>query len=111
MAPELRVSIDLRPGLSIGPETGELLTAIITTGSISAAARACEMSFRKAWYIIDGLNASFVAPIVKTTKGGKEHGGSELTGTGREVLALYRAIVTNAQSSPSELQRLIALLA
>ena len=58
MDPELRVSIDLRPGLSIDLETADLLKAIIATGPISAAARACGMSYKKAWYLINGLNAS-----------------------------------------------------
>ena len=56
--PTLSIRVDLRPGASIGPGKARLLELIAETGSISAAARAMEMSYRRAWLLIDDLKAA-----------------------------------------------------
>ena len=111
MPAEVQITILLKPGLTIGPDTIGLLAAIIETGSITAAARASNISYKKAWHTIDRLNTSFKKPLVNTTKGGDRRGGSILTDTGREVMAFYRTIQAVAESRPKELQRLAALAA
>lgn len=111
MRPEVQISILLKPGLTIGAEAIGLLSAIVDTGSITAAARASSISYKKAWHMVDRLNTAFKKPLVSATKGGDRRGGAILTDTGAEVMALYRAILEAAESRPRDLQRLVALTA
>ena len=49
------------------------------------------MSYRRAWLLVDGLNASFRRAVVDTQSGGR-HGGASLTPFGRELIARYRTL-------------------
>jgi molybdate transport system regulatory protein len=69
-----------------------LLAAIAETGSISAAARAMGMSYRRAWMLVDTGNRCFARPLVHTVPGG----GASLTETGEAILAAYRALAERA---------------
>lgn len=59
--------------------------------SISAAARDLNMSYRRAWLLIDDLNRAFHEPAVATFPGRSQGGGAELTAFGARLVALYRA--------------------
>ena len=72
------------------------MQAIETTGSISAAARAMGMSYRRAWLLVESLNKSFRAPLVETLTGGGGGGGARLSVPGKEVLKRYRAMEAKA---------------
>jgi molybdate transport system regulatory protein len=76
----------------MGPGKAELIMRIDEHGSISAAARAMGMSYRRAWMLADALNSSFREPIVSTVTGGQRGGGAVITPLGRKVLALYRGM-------------------
>ena len=65
--PTLSVRIDLDSGERIGPGKIALLKAVGETGSISAAGRALGMSYRRAWRLIEELNACFSKPVVTRT--------------------------------------------
>lgn len=78
--------------VAIGPGKADLLAAIAETGSISAAARAMQMSYRRAWLLVDVMNRSFQLPLVHSAVGGSRGGGARLTATGAEVLAQYRVM-------------------
>ncbi len=86
--PRLRVL--LGESIAIGPGKAALLEAIARHGSISAAARANGMSYRRAWNLVDTMNRCFVAPLVDSSVGGAHGGGARLTELGQEVLAAYR---------------------
>src|SRR5215213_7513603 len=75
--PSLRVRVILRPGTLLGPGKADLLDAIDATGSIAAAGRRLGMSYKRAWYLVDTMNAYFRAPVVVSTKGGKAGGGAQ----------------------------------
>ena len=74
----------------VGAGKVALLEAIRKTGSISAAGRAHQMSYRRAWLLVEELNKSFREPLVSPT-GGANGGGAKLTPAGEHVIALYRA--------------------
>ena len=76
MASDIRVRF-LHPSGAIGPGKIALLEAIDRTGSISAAARALGMTFRRAWFLVETMNSAFRDPVVKTSVGGREGGGGE----------------------------------
>ncbi|MDR3421340.1 MAG: LysR family transcriptional regulator, partial [Xanthobacteraceae bacterium] len=68
----------------------QLLEAIETAGSISAAARKLKMSFRRAWELLDHMNKAFGRPVVTGHAGST--GGAELTELGQDIVRRYRQI-------------------
>jgi molybdate transport system regulatory protein len=96
---KLSIRVDLPPVGALGPGKARLLELIGETGSISAAGRALEMSYRRAWLLVDSLNNLFKEPVVSTSLGGKAGGGARLTPYGREVLHHYRKIEVRAASA------------
>ena len=94
--PSLRIRVDIAPGQWIGPGKAQLMDAIARTGSISAAARAMGMSYRRAWLLVEALNAMFGEALIAAAAGGRRGGGAALTARGRNVLAAYRAIEQRA---------------
>ncbi|MDQ1816732.1 LysR family transcriptional regulator [Massilia sp. CCM 9210] len=85
--------------IAMGPGKADLLDAIARTGSISAAARAMGMSYRRAWLLVDVMNRSFGAPLVRSAAGGSQGGGASVTGMGQEVLTHYRAMQAAASAA------------
>ena len=84
---------------AIGPGKAELIERIGETGSISAAARAMGMSYRRAWQLVEALNRDFREPVVITAIGGTRGGGAQVTPFGRRVLAAFRAMEGKASSA------------
>jgi molybdate transport system regulatory protein len=105
--PRLNVRIDFGADHAIGPGKVHLLEHIAKEGSISGAARAMGMSYRRAWLLVDDLNKAFKSPVVASATGGSGGGGAELTPTGRQVADLFRAIEKAAsQACVRELSQL-----
>ncbi len=94
--PEPRLRVLLGATIAIGPGKADLLDAISRSGSISAAAKDMGMSYRRAWLLVDAMNASFREPLVHSTRGGRGGGGARLTPLGHEALARYRAMEARA---------------
>ncbi len=92
----LSLRITLSDGTRIGPGKADLLNHIAETGSIAAAGRAMGMSYKRAWALVETLNTAFKTPLVHSSRGGAKGGGAELTELGRQILAVYRRIETNA---------------
>ncbi len=90
--PVIRFRIDFSAQSNVGPGKIGLLEAISATGSLSQAARAMGMSYRRAWLLLESLNASFQEPPTVATRGGKGGGGVQLTGFGDELVRSYRAL-------------------
>lgn len=111
--PTLRLTLRLDVGgrATLGPGKVRLLELIGEHGSISAAGRAMGMSYRRAWALVESLNASFHAPLVATRPGGQHGGGADLLPLGAEVAQLYRALERGAeQGGGPSLARLRAIL-
>lgn len=98
--------------IAVGPGKVALLEAIERCGSITAAAKDLEMSYRRAWLLLDELNRSLRVPAVDSAKGGAAGGGSALTDAGRQLVALYRGIEDKAaQACRADIRKLMAMLA
>ena len=97
--PRVRIRILAESTVALGPGKADLLERIAATGSISAAARAAGMSYRRAWILVDTMNACFTKPLVATAKGGAEHGGATLTSTGKTVLHRYRRLAKQVDTA------------
>lgn len=95
---KLRMRITQGDLIAIGPGKIALLEALDEAGSITAAAKALGMSYRRAWLLIDELNQSLREPAVVTAAGGAQGGGSRLTDSGRALVTLYREIEAEAQA-------------
>lgn len=97
--------------IALGPGKISLLEAIERTGSISAAGRELEMSYRRAWLLVDELNRALKAPAVVTAAGGRHGGGTALTPVGQEIVQRYRRIEATARAAAAEdLDHLLGLL-
>jgi molybdate transport system regulatory protein len=93
----LRILRGAKP--AIGPGKAELVERIAETGSISAAARAMGMSYRRAWQLVEALNKACREPVVITAIGGKRGGGAEVTAFGRRLVRLFRAMEGKASAA------------
>ncbi|HMJ68588.1 MAG TPA: winged helix-turn-helix domain-containing protein [Cyclobacteriaceae bacterium] len=90
MKKEIRVRcwIDVDSEKFFGLGRVELLDHVDKTGSIAKAAKSMGMSYKKAWEMVEDLNARGNKPYVVSRKG-KKGGGAELTGTAKKVLTAY----------------------
>jgi molybdate transport system regulatory protein len=90
MTTRLTIRLDFELGRRLGAGKVALLESIDKTGSISGAGRAHQMSYRRAWLLVDELNQLFTEPVVSAHHGGVKGGGASLTDQGRRIVALYR---------------------
>ncbi|WP_366658032.1 LysR family transcriptional regulator [Fodinicurvata sp. EGI_FJ10296] len=110
-SPRLHIRIVFNETGMIGPGKAELLERIDRCGSIAAAGREMGMSYKRAWMLIETLNAMFRAPLVESSRGGPGGGGALLTETGRQVLSLYRLFESEAaEAGADRLSAIQALL-
>lgn len=96
-----RIRILIGSATALGPGKVDLLEAIAEGGSISSAARAMNMSYRRAWLLVDTMNRCFRDDVVVTTTGGRGGGGAVVTPLGLEVLGRYREMEAKASASVS----------
>ena len=86
-------------GAAMGPGKAELIERIAETGSISAAARDMGMSYRRAWQLVEALNADFREPVVATATGGARGGGARVTDFGLKAARRFREMEGRASSA------------
>ena len=96
--PSIRFRIDFGPKNGVGPGKIALLEQIERCGSLSQAARNLNMSYRRAWQLLESLNSSFVEPLVLTSTGGRGGGGAKLTLLGERLIHVYRAFDVKIQA-------------
>jgi molybdate transport system regulatory protein len=97
--PRLCIHIVLANGAILGPTEITLLESIEANGSIQATARSGGFSYRYAWNLVQAINEIFDSPAVLTERGGYNRGGSELTATGKQVVAMYHLIKSRLESA------------
>jgi len=103
MESALKIKVQLLCGgeVALGPGKADLLDGIRAHGSISAAARAMGMSYRRAWQLVDVMNRCWSEPIVETSPGSAKGSGARLTAFGSNVLAHYRALQSGLEGMGS----------
>ena len=65
--PHLSIRIDFDQEGRLGPGKVALLERIASEGSISAAGRSMNMSYKRAWELVAEINQSFTEPLVTRT--------------------------------------------
>jgi molybdate transport system regulatory protein len=106
----IRCWVDIDGVKFFGPGPAQLLELIEETGSISKAAKKMKMSYKKAWDIVDHLNAFGRKPYVLSHKGGKKGGGAELTSAGRKVLSTYNGLTEKINAVVSKDHSLLKVI-
>ncbi|HJW74002.1 MAG TPA: hypothetical protein VJ486_14345 [Geothrix sp.] len=101
-ATQIRIRIVWGEHIAIGQGKADLLEAIGASGSIAAAARDLDMSYRKAWLMVDEMNQCFASPVVVSAKGGAQGGGAQVTPLGEQALARFRKIQAKAAKAIAE---------
>ncbi|MDM7322331.1 MAG: LysR family transcriptional regulator [Gammaproteobacteria bacterium] len=87
-----RLWITGKNGGDLGVGKVQLLEAIAEKGSISQAAKAIGMSYKRAWQLVEELNGLGDSPMVVTETGGAHGGGARLTPRGEQAIRLYRTL-------------------
>jgi molybdate transport system regulatory protein len=96
---QLSIRIELETGGRIGPGRIALLEAIRKTGSLTAAARSIQMSYRRAWRHVDELNKLLAEPVVTTSTGDAMRGGTVLTPVGEKIVVLYHSVEARTRAA------------
>lgn len=83
-----------------------LLEAIKAHGSISKAASSMNLSYKKAWKLIDSLNSSTTEPLIITTTGGAGGGGAILSDKALVIIEQYKKAHQTLTNTCDELETL-----
>ena len=100
--PHLSIRIDFDDEGRLGPGKVALLERIESEGSISAAGRAMNMSYKRAWDLVEEMNTIFGKPVVAAQTGGRRGGGAQLTPVGLAVVSRFRAIERAATAAAEQ---------
>ena len=106
--PIVRFRVDFSRDEAVGPGKIALLERIAQCGSLSQAARDLDMSYRRAWQLLESTNTSFLEKVAVTSKGGRGGGGATLTAFGRQLIRSYRAFEKDVQARAARHFRPIA---
>lgn len=97
-SPMLKAKVLVRADM-VGVGKIALLRLLGETGSISAAAREMGIGYRRAWFLLDSLQACFAEPLFVTLRGGKGHGGAHLTETGQALIRRHQDFIASMDSA------------
>ncbi len=90
-----RIWIEEGDNVLLGEGRVRLLKAIDKTGSLSKAAKSLQISYKKAWTLIDAVNKSSRQPVTVASIGGKGGGGAVLTEYGKKLIIAFDEINKN----------------
>ena len=87
----IKALLTLRKGdtSAVGGARIDLLRAIAASGSITAAARACGLSYKGAWDAVQAMNNLSLRPVVRAQTGGKGGGTAVVTEAGQALIAAF----------------------
>lgn len=87
-----RIWIEADDKVLLGQGRVTLLKAIQETGSLSKAAKSLNISYKKAWQLLDAVNKSAKKPVTINSVGGKGGGGAQLTDYGKQLVTIFDEI-------------------
>jgi len=87
-----KIWIETEQGIIISEGRIRLLKLIEATGSLNKAAKAMNISYQKAWKLVDASNKASKEPLIETQIGGSKGGGTVLTPYGKSLIESFEAI-------------------
>lgn len=90
-----KIWIETDEGVLISEGRVQLLKLIAQTGSLNKAAKAMNLSYQKAWKLVDASNKAAKEPLIATQVGGNKGGGTVLTPYGQSLIDAFDAINTD----------------
>lgn len=93
-----KIWIENQAGVNLGKGRVVLLKMIGEKGSLSKAATAINISYRKAWEQVREMNAYSSVPLVELSPGGKGGGGAKLTPKAHEIILMYEQLERDHKS-------------
>lgn len=79
----------------IGPTMVELLESVRQCNSVRRAALEMKISYRKAWQLVDHMNAQLSEPVVLLNYAGKRNARAEVTAYGISVITASNVFFKN----------------
>ena len=106
----IKALLQLRKGADsrIGADRIRLLEVIGELGSISAAAKALDLSYKGAWDAVQALNNLFERPLVSAQPGGRAGGAAAVTPAGQAVILAFRKVETELGQVIEQLEQHLA---
>jgi molybdate transport system regulatory protein len=96
--PRAKLWIEKDGKLALSDYRVRLLRLIDETGSLSEAAAAMQLSYRRAWGKLKEIEQNLGVKLVETVVGGAGGGGSRLTGEGRRLIERYERFRSAAEA-------------
>jgi molybdate transport system regulatory protein len=90
--PSLVLRMDFDEGSRIGHGKIRLLEMVNASGSISAAARNMNMSYKHAWLLLEEIKSTCGHDVIFSSRGGDKRGGAALTPFGIALIDRYHRI-------------------
>jgi molybdate transport system regulatory protein len=87
-----KIWIETDEGILISEGRIQLLKLIESTGSLNKAAKEMNISYQKAWKLIDASNKASKEPLIATQVGGNKGGGTVITPYGKSLIESFEAI-------------------
>lgn len=88
-----------------GKGRADLLRHIMEHGSITKAAKAMGMSYKKAWDLVASMNALSDKPYVEKKLGGKAGGGAIVTPEGKRAIRQFEQLLKKMDSLVARAQQ------
>lgn len=92
-----KVWVEDERGVLLSEWRADLLAAVDESGSLARAAEVVDVPYRTAWERIREMEEAIGEPLIETSSGGRDGGGSRLTPAGRDLLARFRRITDGLQ--------------
>lgn len=84
-----RIWIELDNKEFLGEGKVRLLKAIEKTGSLSKAAKSIDISYKRAWQLLNAVNKSSNRQVTINSIGGNGGGGTKLTPYGKSLIEVF----------------------
>jgi len=91
MQPKFNVWLEKDGKVVLSPWRVRLLETIEATGSISAAAEALDLPYRRAWEKVHEIEVQLGSKVLDTAIGGAQGGGARLTESAKHAIAQFHA--------------------
>lgn len=106
----IKALLQLRKGSDsrVGAERIRLLDAIDKRGSITAAAKDLDLSYKGAWDAVQALNNLFERPLVVAHPGGRAGGAAVVTPAGQAVILAFRKVEAELAQVVEQLEQRLA---